>query len=70
MTAACLGGITFGGGNGSMINSFIGVLIIGILANGLILMGVNSNMQQVIKGALLLFAISMDAIQKRRTDGT
>ena len=53
-----------------MINSFIGVLIIGILANGLILMGVNSNMQQVIKGALLLFAISMDAIQKRRTDGT
>lgn len=70
MTAACLGGITFGGGNGSMINSFIGVLIIGILANGLILMGVNSNMQQVIKGALLLFAISMDAIQKRRTAGT
>ena len=69
MTAACLGGITFGGGNGNMINTFIGVLIIGILANGLILMGVNSNMQQVIKGMLLLFAIAMDAIQKRRAAG-
>ncbi len=69
MTAICLGGITFGGGNGNMINTFIGVLIIGILANGLILSGVNSNMQQVIKGFLLLFAISMDAIQKRRAAG-
>lgn len=69
MTAICLGGITFGGGNGNMINTFIGVLIIGILANGLILMGVNSNMQQVIKGILLLFAIAMDAIQKRRAAG-
>lgn len=69
MTAICLGGITFGGGNGNMINTFIGVLIIGILANGLILMGVNSNMQQVIKGFLLLFAIAMDAIQKRRAAG-
>lgn len=66
MTAICLGGITFGGGSGNMVNTATGVLIIGILANGLILMGVNSNMQQVIKGALLLFAISMDAIQKRR----
>lgn len=67
MTAACLGGITFGGGNGNMLNTFIGVLIIGILANGLILAGVNSNMQQVIKGCLLLFAIAMDAIQKKHT---
>lgn len=67
MTAACLGGITFGGGNGNMLNTFIGVLIIGILANGLILAGINSNMQQVIKGFLLLFAIAMDAIQKRHT---
>lgn len=68
MTAACLGGITFGGGSGNMLNTFIGVLIIGILANGLILAGVNSNMQQVIKGCLLLFAIGMGAIQRRRTE--
>lgn len=68
LTAACLGGVTFGGGSGSMLNTFIGVLIIGILQNGLLLMGVNSNMQQVIKGCLLLFAIAMGAIQKRRTE--
>lgn len=67
MTAICLGGITFGGGSGNMINTLTGVMIIGVLANGLILMGVNSNMQQVIKGCLLLFAIAMDAIQKRNT---
>lgn len=65
MTAACLGGITFGGGSGGMMNSIVGVLVIGILGNGLILMGVNSNMQTVIKGFLLLFAICMDALQKR-----
>lgn len=68
LTAACLGGVTFGGGSGNMLNTFVGVLIIGILANGLILAGVNSNMQQVIKGCLLLFAIAMGAIQKRRTE--
>ena len=67
MTAACLGGITFGGGNGNLLKSFTGVLIIGILANGLLLMGVDSNIQQVIKGALLLFAIAMDALQRKYT---
>lgn len=65
MTAACLGGITFGGGNGTMINSFVGVLVIGILANGLTLMGLNTNVQQIIKGLLLFFAISVGALQKK-----
>lgn len=68
MTAACLGGITFGGGAGNVLKSFTGVLVIGILANGLVLMGVNSNMQQVIKGLLLLLALTVDAIQKKRNN--
>lgn len=70
MTAACLGGITFGGGTGNLLKSFTGVLIIGILANGLLLIGVDTNVQQVIKGALLLFAIAMDALQKKYTVAT
>lgn len=65
MTAACLGGITFGGGNGNILNSIVGVLIIGILNNGLLLMGVNVNYQTIIKGVVLLMAIAIDALQKK-----
>jgi ribose transport system permease protein len=67
MTAACLGGISFGGGSGNVLKSFAGVLVIGVLANGLVLAGIDSNMQQVIKGFLLLIAIILDALQKNRS---
>ncbi len=65
MTAAVLGGISFGGGEGRVFGAVMGVLIIGILNNGLILMGVNSNWQGVIKGLVLIAAVGIDNVQRK-----
>ena len=51
------------GGEGKISGTIIGVLILGILDNGLLLMSVNSNMQSVVKGAILLIVVALDSIQ-------
>lgn len=66
MTAAVLGGISFAGGQGSIGGSIVGVLIIGILNNGLILLGVDSNWQGVIKGVVLVVAVGIDSVQRMK----
>lgn len=63
MTAACLGGISIAGGEGKISGVVVGVIILGILDNGLVLMGVNSNFQSVVKGLLLLVAVAIDCYQ-------
>ncbi len=60
MTAACLGGISIQGGEGKISGVVVGVIILGILDNGLVLMGVNSNFQSVVKGLILLIAVAID----------
>jgi ribose transport system permease protein len=66
LTAAVLGGISFAGGEGRIGGAIVGVLIIGILDNGLILMGVTSNWQSVIKGFILIAAVGIDSVQRKR----
>ncbi|HIU75905.1 MAG TPA: ABC transporter permease [Candidatus Pelethocola excrementipullorum] len=63
MTAACLGGISISGGEGKISGVVVGVVILGILDNGLVLMGVNSNFQSVVKGFILLLAVAIDCYQ-------
>lgn len=65
MTAAVLGGISFAGGEGSISGSVVGVLIIGVLNNGLLLMGVDSNWQGVVKGIVLVAAVGIDSMQHK-----
>ena len=48
------------GGNVNIIGILFGVLIIGIIANGLNLLGINPNYQIIAKGLLILFALIMD----------
>ncbi len=60
MAAAVLGGISMSGGKGKIYGAIVGVLIIGILNNGLQLMGLDSNLVDVVKGAILIFAVGMD----------
>lgn len=66
ITACVLGGISVTGGEGKIITVIVGVLTIGILSNGLVLMGVNEFWQNVVKGAVLLLAVSIDTISKRQ----
>jgi ribose transport system permease protein len=65
ITAVVLGGVSMSGGEGRLEGTLIGVLIIGILANGLILMDVAPYYQLVVKGLALLFAVGLDMLRKR-----
>lgn len=60
ITAAVIGGASLSGGKGSVFGSFIGILVVGILTNGLDLLNVSSYYQQIIKGAIILLAVLAD----------
>jgi len=66
VTAVLLGGTTLAGGKGSLRMTFLGVLIIGILNNGMTLMNVQTYWQITAKGAFLLLAIILDSLQHKR----
>ena len=64
ITAAVLGGVSITGGVGNTSGVITGVLIIGILNNGLQLMGVDSTIQNIIKGIILILAVSLDSLSR------
>ncbi len=66
ITCVVLGGVSINGGSGKISNVVAGVLIIGVLSNGMILMDISSYMQMVIKGIILLMAVGSDCIQKAK----
>ena len=66
ITAVVLGGTSLFGGRGTIIGTLIGALIIGVLRNGLVLMGVASIYQVLITGILVILAVSVDQIARRR----
>ena len=66
VTAVLLGGTTLAGGKGSVRMTFLGVLIIGILNNGMTLMNVQTYWQITAKGAFLILAIILDSLQYQR----
>ena len=68
ITAVVLGGVSITGGSGRVFGVFIGVLIMGVLSNGLILINMNEYVQQVVQGAVLVAAVSVDCISKARGD--
>jgi ribose transport system permease protein len=66
IAAPVLGGTSLFGGVGSIGGTVVGAFIIGVLSNGLNLMGVPSYYQQVIKGLVFILAVMVDLINKRR----
>nr|WP_245192373.1 ABC transporter permease [Arthrobacter pigmenti] len=64
LTACVLGGVSVMGGRGHLFGAFVGVLIVGVLDNGLVLMNVSEYVQLVLKGAILLIAVIYDARSK------
>lgn len=65
LTAVVLGGVSIAGGKGRLESVFVGVLIFGILANGMVLLNIQHFYQLVIKGAVLLLAVGSDMLRKR-----
>lgn len=60
IAAVVIGGTSMVGGKGKIFGTLIGVLIIGVLNNGLNLLGISSFYQEVIKGLVILFAVIAD----------
>jgi sugar transport system permease protein len=64
IAAVIMGGTSLAGGSGSMMGTFLGVLFIGLLANGMTLMGVHPYWQEVARGLIVLVAVLLSVWQK------
>lgn len=64
VTAVVLGGVSISGGEGKLSGVLTGVLIMGVLSNGLIIMNIGEYYQLVIKGLVLLSAVGFDRMQQ------
>ncbi|WP_245417874.1 ABC transporter permease [Cohaesibacter celericrescens] len=64
IAAAVLGGTSMAGGRGRIGGTIIGAFVIGILSDGLVMMGVSSFWQMVIKGVVIVGAVVIDQIQR------
>ena len=65
ISAVVLGGVSLNGGRGNVLGVLIGAFILSVLANGMVLMDVNTFYQDVIRGIILILAVFLDA---RRTE--
>jgi putative multiple sugar transport system permease protein len=65
--AACfIGGASTTGGVGKVTGAMVGGLIMGVMSNGMQLLGIDQSVQQMIKGLVLLLAVAFDIYNKRR----
>jgi fructose transport system permease protein len=67
ITAVVLGGTSLFGGRGSVIGTLIGALIVGVIRSGLQIIGVESIYQILITGILVIVAVALDQLSRRRT---
>jgi len=65
ITAVVLGGTSLFGGRGSLLGTLVGALIVGVIRNGLTLMGVSSVYQILITGILVILAVMTDQLSRR-----
>ncbi|WP_019997969.1 ABC transporter permease [Aureimonas ureilytica] len=65
IAAAVLGGTSMSGGRGRIGGTIVGAFVIGILSDGLVMMGVSSFWQTVIKGLVIIAAVVVDQFQQR-----
>ena len=68
IAAVVIGGTSMSGGEGSMIGTLIGILIIGIISNGLNLLGVAQGPQKMVKGAIIVVAVIIDVIRRKASE--
>jgi erythritol transport system permease protein len=65
IAAAVLGGTSLSGGRGTIGGTLVGAFVIGVLADGMIMMGVSDFWQTVIKGVVIVLAVAIDQFQAR-----
>lgn len=65
IAAVVIGGTSLSGGQGRLVGTLFGALLMGVINNGLDLLGVSSYFQQVIKGAIIVGAVLLDSLRKK-----
>ena len=67
--AACvIGGVSMNGGRGSVVGTFLGALIIAIIAKALPLVGISAIAQNLVKGVIILVVVVLNVITQRMMD--
>lgn len=66
IAAAFIGGASASGGVGTVFGAIVGGLVLGVLNNGMSILGIGSDVQQVIKGLVLLAAVGFDVYNRRK----
>lgn len=69
IAAAAIGGASLSGGVGSVTGAVIGAALVGVIANGIVLLNINTYSQQAITGGVILIAVSLDVLRNRLSGG-
>ncbi|MBI9046487.1 MAG: ABC transporter permease [Anaerolineaceae bacterium] len=64
IAAVIIGGTSLMGGEGSILGTLLGVLFIGLLSNGMVLLGITPFAQEIVRGLIILFAVFISVLQK------
>ncbi|MDL2236403.1 ABC transporter permease [Christensenellaceae bacterium OttesenSCG-928-K19] len=64
VAATVLGGVSMTGGTGTLLGAIVGVVILGVIQNGLVLLNVNSFWQDVVRGIVIILAVYLDVRRK------
>ncbi|WXJ98991.1 ABC transporter permease [Saccharopolyspora sp. ID03-671] len=70
IAAVVIGGTALAGGRGSMLGTLLGVIFITVIGNGLVLLGVDSFLQNVVRGVIIVVAVLVNVIITKRTRAT
>lgn len=67
IAAVVIGGTSLFGGQGGVLGTFVGAMLIGVLENGMVLLGVSPNWQPIIIGGIIVLSVYVDQVAKRRS---
>jgi len=67
VSAVVLGGTSLDGGKGRIFDTFLAVIVLGVLANGFVLLGLPRNWEDFARGCILIIAVGIDQFRQRRT---
>jgi D-xylose transport system permease protein len=67
IAAAVIGGTSFSGGIGTIVGALLGALVMQSLVSGMVLMGIEAPLQDIVVGIVLVFAVTLDTIVRRRS---
>lgn len=66
VAAAIVGGTTLSGGEGSILGTLVGAILLGILSNAMVLMNISMFFQQIVTGAIIIGVVTLDVVARKK----